>query len=97
MLSAGLRNGLQHLGNEFYLMANHFSMSLYHPGYSIGLSDITENVSSQMKLFADDCLLYRVIKTEQDSSLLQKDLDALSQWAVIWQMRFNPSKITHSF
>ena len=42
-----------------------------------------ENISSQLRLFADDCLLYSVIKTEQDSSLLQKDLDGLSQWAVI--------------
>jgi len=25
-------------------------------------------------------------------SKLQKDLDTLSQWAVIWKMRFNPSK-----
>ena len=53
---------------------------------------ITENTSSQLRLFADDCLLYRVIKAEQDSFLLQKDLDVLSHWAVIWQMRFNPSK-----
>ena len=54
--------------------------------FLIYINDITENVSSQLKLFADDCLLYRAIKTEQDSILLQKDLDALSQWAIIWQM-----------
>jgi len=57
--------------------------------FSIYVNDITENVSSQLRFFADDCLSYSVIKTEQDSSLL---LDVLSQWAVIWKMRFNPSK-----
>ena len=62
--------------------------------FLIYINDITENVSSQLKFFADDCLLYHVIKTEQDSILLQKDLDALSQWAIVWQMRFNLSKCT---
>ena len=50
--------------------------------FLIYINDITENISSQLRLFADDCLLYCVIKTEQDSFLLQKDLDALSQWAL---------------
>ena len=35
--------------------------------------------SSQLRLFANDCLLHHAIKTEQDSILLQQDLDALSQ------------------
>jgi len=69
--------------------------------FLIYINDIMKNISSQaiIRLFADDCLLYRVIKTKQDSFLLQKDLDALSQWVVIWQMRFNPEmyKITQSF
>ena len=59
--------------------------------FLIYINDITEIISSKL---TDDCLLYRTIKTEQDSFLLQKDLDALSQWATIWQMSFNPSKCT---
>ena len=62
--------------------------------FLIYINDITENISSQLRLFADDCLLYLAIKTEQDSILLQQDLDTLSQWAVTWQMRFNLSKCT---
>ena len=62
--------------------------------FLIYINDITENISSQLRSFADDCLLYRAIKTEQDSILLQQDLNALSQWAVTWQMRFNLSKCT---
>ena len=34
----------------------------------IYINNITENVSSQLRLFADDSLLYCVIKTEQDFS-----------------------------
>ena len=55
--------------------------------FLIYINDIDENISSQIKLFADDCLLYRVIKTEQDTVSLQRDLDTLSHWALVWQMR----------
>ena len=49
-------------------------------------------VSSQTRLFADDCLLYRPIKSEADQVLLQEDLSKLQSWADIWCMNFNPSK-----
>ena len=32
-------------------------------------------------LFADDCLVYRVIKSVEDQILLQHDLDNLISWA----------------
>ena len=35
---------------------------------------ITEYVSSSLRLFADDYLLYRIITTEEDSIQLQHDL-----------------------
>ena len=60
----------------------------------IYINDITEDISSQLRLFTDDCLLYFPIKSEQDSILLQRDLDTLSQWAKVWQMRLNLSKCT---
>ena len=62
--------------------------------FLIYINDITEDISSQLRLFADDCLLYLPIKSEQDSILLQWDLGTLSQWAKVWQMRFNLSKCT---
>jgi hypothetical protein len=42
-------------------------------------------------VFADDCLLYRPIKTEADATKLQ-DIDALQNWESTWQMSFNPDK-----
>jgi hypothetical protein len=43
-------------------------------------------------LFADDCLLYRNIKTERDHTILQQDLANLEIWAKNWGMRFNAKK-----
>ena len=45
-----------------------------------------------MKLFADDCLIYRVIHSTADHQALQQDLITLSKWAHKWQMAFNISK-----
>ena len=52
--------------------------------------------STTLRLFADDCLLYRVIKSEVDTSQLQYDLDHLSQCrgTQTWQMKFNFTKCT---
>ena len=48
--------------------------------------------NSSTRLFADDSLLYRPIKTNDDCRLLQQDLDALEQWENTWQMTFRPDK-----
>ena len=47
---------------------------------------------SQMKLFADDIKLYRTVDTKTDAELLQKDIDAVTQWSKMWQLPFNESK-----
>jgi len=60
--------------------------------FLIYTNDISEQVSSPLCFFADDCLLYRLICNKADAQLLQLDLDCLSQWSKIWQMSFNVSK-----
>ena len=62
------------------------------PLFILYINDISDNISSSIKLFADDCLLYRQINTKEDAALLQKDLDILTQWSSDWQMKFNPAK-----
>ena len=47
---------------------------------------------SQVRLFADDCLVYRVIKSTSDQIGFQEDLDKLSQWGRLWGMKFNTKK-----
>jgi len=39
---------------------------------------------TRCRLFADDCLLYRVINNIEDQLQLQKDLAALEAWAADW-------------
>ena len=50
------------------------------------------HTESDVRLFADDSLLYREIRNTNDSIQLQEDLNALESWEKKWLMRFNPSK-----
>ena len=56
------------------------------------INDLPERAKSTTRLFADDSLLYRKIKSESNSSTLQEDLQKLEEWEHDWQMSFNPSK-----
>ena len=56
------------------------------------INDFPNNVSSTTRLFADDSLLYRSIRTEEDRRILQEDLNRLDAWEKDWQMSFNPIK-----
>ena len=48
--------------------------------------------SSKIRMFADDAIIYKEIKTPDDAKLLQQDLTALEKWSQQWRMEFNPSK-----
>ncbi|MCS5550755.1 MAG: reverse transcriptase domain-containing protein [Gammaproteobacteria bacterium] len=56
------------------------------------INDLPDGIKSSIRLFADDCLLYRTIKTEEDHRILQADLKELERWANKWGMRFNAKK-----
>ena len=56
------------------------------------VNELSKNIKSQVKLFADDTMLYRMIKSQRDSSILQKDQDQLGRWEKDWQMSFNADK-----
>ena len=58
------------------------------------INDITTNLNlgTRIRLFADDCLIYRAIHSIQDQILIQQDLDTLQSWSTTWGMKFNPSK-----
>ena len=60
--------------------------------FIIYINDLLNNLLSQLKLYADDALLYRSIHTIADMHILQKDLNALHHWASVWLMTFNSSK-----
>ena len=56
------------------------------------VNDINDNINTTIRMFADDCVLYRIIKTPNDHHHLQNDLDAIIQWAIKWQMNLNADK-----
>ena len=55
------------------------------------LPDIV-SVGTTVRLFADDCLVYRDIKFVEDQEVLQRDLTVLDNCVRRWGMHFNPSK-----
>ena len=60
--------------------------------FSLYINDITEDIDSELRLFADDCVCYREIKDTEDTVKLQEDIDRLGCWARSWGMRFQPVK-----
>ena len=60
--------------------------------FLIFINDLPSCVNSSVRLFADDCVLYRRIRSVQDSITLQQDLNALNRWEENWLMEFNPDK-----
>ena len=49
--------------------------------FSLYINDISSDIESEIRLFADDCVCYREIKDEEDTMKLQRDIDRLGSWA----------------
>ena len=60
--------------------------------FLLHINDLPSVVSSNVRLFADDCLIYRNIKNKEDQIALQKDLNLLGSWGNTWCIRFNAAK-----
>ena len=59
------------------------------------INDLAEHTLSTVRLFADDCVMYKSVKTIQECEVLQNDLDQLHQWEKRW--RLNGTVITGKF
>ena len=57
--------------------------------FLIFINYLPENIRSSVRLFSDDCVLYRNIESPMDYQILQDDLNSLAQWETDWQMKFN--------
>jgi hypothetical protein len=53
------------------------------------VNNIWMNTDSSIRLFADDCVIY---KNNNDIEKLQKDLDRLGEWEADNAIKINPSK-----
>ena len=61
--------------------------------FLIYINDLTENIASGIKLFADDTSLFSVVETENETAqALNSDLEKIRTWAWQWKMKFNADK-----
>ena len=56
------------------------------------INDLPDVVTSASNLFADDTAIHNDIIKPTDGLILQKDLDALHEWEIMWDMSFHPDK-----
>ena len=70
-----------------------WSSARIYPGVTVifNFNDLADDFSSNVKLFADDTLLFSVV---QDVNIfareLKDDLKKINKWAFQWKMSFNP-------
>ena len=60
--------------------------------FLVCVNDIWRNIDSNIRLFADDCIIYRKVTYKNDIEKLHKDLDTVGEWAVENGMKINPGK-----
>ena len=68
--------------------------------FLIYINDITKNITSTTKLYADDTSIYNtIIKHHENESyiILQNDLNMVNSWAEKWMVNFNPQKTEPMF
>ena len=56
------------------------------------MTDLDDNVTSNILKFADDTTVFRKVNTDGDKQHLQNDLDKLVKWCEKWQILFNFGK-----
>ena len=61
--------------------------------FLVYINDLPDSICyGTLRLFADDCLLYKTIQSPHDAIDLEQDLLAMQSWEDTWQMKFNISK-----
>ena len=59
---------------------------------NIYINEISAQLESPVRLFADNSVVYREIRSIEDTHTLQQDLFRLQEWADKWQVSFNVAK-----
>lgn len=60
--------------------------------FLIYINDLPLHISSHIRLYADDCVIYRPVTNTSDQLALQQDLLHIQRWCDVWLMTLNPSK-----
>jgi len=82
-----------HLSREVKVTSGVLQRSVLVPLlFLVYINDIWRNIDSCIRLFANDCVIFRKIINKNDIEKLQKDLDTLGEWAVENGMKINSGK-----
>ena len=96
------QNYLNNRKQRVVLNGSHSSYSIIKSGvpqgYVLGpllflvyINDLERNIKSNIKFFADDTMLFSIVKDPAlSANNLNYDLDIIQQWAHQWKMEFNP-------
>ena len=57
--------------------------------FLVFINDIVDVVESDIRIFADDTFIYRIMD-QFSTEILNRDLEKISQWAWQWKLVFNP-------
>ena len=60
--------------------------------FVVFINDLPKKILSNIKNFADDTKIFRALRSVNDISVLQNDINNLLQWSETWQLPFNISK-----
>lgn len=60
--------------------------------FLVYINDINNGIQSNIRPFADDCIIYKAINDSNDVNFLQADLDNISMWCNNWKMNLNVKK-----
>ena len=55
------------------------------------INDLERNIKSNIKFFADDTMLFSIVKNpETSANELNRDLDVIRMWVHQWKLECNP-------
>lgn len=62
--------------------------------FLIYINDISENIPRDVhvNLFADDCVIFKKVASQNDHQSLQQSVTAISEWCRLWGMEINVQK-----
>ena len=61
--------------------------------FLVFINDITDNLKSHIKLFADETMIYTVVEDPQRAAqMLNHDLNTIYEWSQTWLVNFNANK-----
>ena len=61
--------------------------------FLVYINDLKEYLNySDLRLFADDSIIYHSVESRDDAELLQRDIDSAIKWEQDWLMNFHPVK-----